>query len=126
MHGRKPDAAPLGQVVGVSAKAGSVAKKYNNLAITISTLVTQAVSVGMVIWGVYRIADGTMTMGGLIGSNILVGRAMAPLMQIASLLTRLQNSRMSLRRSICCAASLRRPERQRVRGVRQAGRLVLF
>ena len=84
------------QVVGVSAKAGSVAKKYNNLAITISTLVTQAVSVGMVIWGVYRIADGTMTMGGLIGSNILVGRAMAPLMQIASLLTRLQNSRMSL------------------------------
>lgn len=84
------------QVVGVSAKAGSVAKKYNNFAITISTLVTQAVSVGMVIWGVYRIADGTMTMGGLIGSNILVGRAMAPLMQIASLLTRLQNSRMSL------------------------------
>lgn len=51
-----------------------MAKKYNNLAITISTLVTQAVSVGMVIWGVYRIADGTMTMGGLIGSNILVGR----------------------------------------------------
>ena len=63
------------QVVGVSAKAGSVAKKYNNLAITISTLVTQAVSVGMVIRGVYRIADGTRTMGGLIGSNILVGRA---------------------------------------------------
>ena len=84
------------QVVGVSAKASSVAKKYNNLAITISTLVTQAVSVGMVIWGVYLIADGAMTMGGLIGSNILVGRAMAPLMQIASLLTRLQNSRMSL------------------------------
>ena len=84
------------QVVGVSAKASSVAKKYNNLSITISTLVTQAVTVGMVIWGVYRIADGTMTMGGLIGANILVGRAMAPLMQIASLLTRLQNSRMSL------------------------------
>lgn len=97
MHGRKPGCCTLWeQVVGVSAKAGSVAKKYNNLAITISTLVTQAVSVGMVIWGVYRIADGTMTMGGLIGSNILVGRAMAPLMQIASLLTRLQNSRMSL------------------------------
>lgn len=84
------------QVVGVSAKANSVSKKYNNLAITISTLVTQCVSVGMVIWGVYRIADGEMTMGGLIGANILVGRAMAPLMQIASLLTRLQNSRMSL------------------------------
>lgn len=83
-------------MVGVSAKAGSVAEKYNNLVITISTLATQAVSVGMVIWGAYRIADGTMTMGELVGSNILVGRAMAPLMQIASLLIRPQNSRMSL------------------------------
>ena len=45
------------QVVEPLAKAGSVAKKYNNLAITISTLVTQAVSVGMVIWGVSSIAD---------------------------------------------------------------------
>ncbi len=84
------------QVVGVSAKANAVSKKYNNLAITISTLVTQFVSVSMIIWGVYLIAEGKMTMGGLIGANILVGRAMAPLMQIASLLTRLQNSRMSL------------------------------
>lgn len=84
------------QVVGVSARANAVAKKYNNMAITISTLVTQVVTVGMVIWGVYLIGDGQMTMGGLIGANILVGRAMAPLMQIASLLTRLQNSRMSL------------------------------
>lgn len=49
----------------------------------------------MVIWGVYRIADGTMTMGGS-SARTSGGPAMAPLMQIASLLTRLQNSRMSL------------------------------
>ena len=36
-------------------------------------------------------------MGGLIGSNIRVGRAMAPLMQLATLLSRLQNSRVSLK-----------------------------
>ena len=85
------------RVVGISAKSTSESKRYSNLAITISTLMTQLVTVGMVIWGVYRIEAGELTMGGLIGCNILVGRAMAPLMQIASLLTRLQNSKMSLK-----------------------------
>ena len=60
-------------------------------------LVTHAVTVGMVIWGVYRIGAGEMTMGALVGANILTGRAMAPLMQMASLLSRLQNSRVSLK-----------------------------
>ena len=38
-----------------------------------------------------------MTMGALIGANILLGRTMAPLMQIASLLTRVQNSQVALK-----------------------------
>ena len=84
-------------VVGISAKANSEARKYNNLAITLSTLVTQIVTVAMVVWGVYRISDGLMTMGALIGANILVGRIMAPLLQLASLLTRLQNSHVALK-----------------------------
>ncbi|MDR1855658.1 MAG: type I secretion system permease/ATPase [Desulfovibrio sp.] len=83
-------------VVGISAKSNSDARKYNNLAITSSMLVTQIVTVAMIVWGVYRITDGEMTMGALIGCNILVGRTMAPLLQIASLLTRIQNSRVTL------------------------------
>lgn len=84
-------------VVGLSAKSTREARKYNNLAVTVATLVTQIVTVGMVIWGVYRIGNREMSMGGLIGCNILVGRAMAPLLQIATLLTRLQNSRVALK-----------------------------
>ncbi|MEG2004607.1 MAG: type I secretion system permease/ATPase, partial [Bilophila sp.] len=84
-------------VVGSSAEATNEARKYSNIALTLSTLITQFVTVGMVVWGVYLIAAGTLTMGGLIGCNILVGRALAPLMQMASLLTRFQNSRLSLR-----------------------------
>lgn len=38
-----------------------------------------------------------MTMGALIGANILLGRTMAPLMQVASLLTRVQNSHVALK-----------------------------
>ena len=84
-------------VVGLSAKSSSQARKYNSLAIASSMLVTQIVTVAMIIWGVYLIADGTLTMGGLIGCNILVGRAMAPMLQMATLLTRLQSSQITLK-----------------------------
>ena len=84
-------------VVGLSAKSNSDSRKYNNLAVTISMLVTQIVTVAMVVWGVYRISEGLMTMGALIGCNILVGRTMAPLLQMASLLTRMQNSQVALK-----------------------------
>ncbi len=84
-------------VVGLSAKSNSEARRYNSLAVTSAMLITQLVTVAMIVWGVYRIADGEMTMGALIGCNILVGRTMAPLLQMASLFTRLQNSRVALK-----------------------------
>lgn len=79
-----------------AAKSANEIRGYNNLALNLSTFVTQIVTVGMVVWGVYLIGAGTLTMGGLIGCNILVGRALSPLMQMAGLLTRLQKSRISL------------------------------
>lgn len=84
-------------VAGISAQSSNEARKYSSRAVSFATFVTQMVTVGMVIWGVYRISAGEMSMGGLIGCNILVGRIMAPLLQLASLLTRLQNSRVSLK-----------------------------
>lgn len=84
-------------VSGLSAKSASESRKFNNLAVASSVFVTQIVTVAMIIWGVYRITDGQMTMGALIGVNILVGRTMAPLMQMASLLTRMQNSHVALK-----------------------------
>ena len=84
-------------VVGLSAKSTSESRKYSSLAITSSMLITQLVTVAMVVWGVYRISEGLMTMGALIGCSILVGRTMAPLLQMASLLTRLQNSHVALK-----------------------------
>ena len=84
-------------IVGLSAKSNSESRKFNNLAVNASLLITQFVSVILVIWGVYRIEEGLMTMGALIGANILLGRTMAPLMQVASLLTRVQNSHVALK-----------------------------
>ncbi len=83
-------------VVEQSAKAATESKKYTAIAVGFSTFMTQCVIVAMVVWGVHRIGAGLLTLGGLIGVNILAGRAMAPLMQLAGLLTRFQNARISL------------------------------
>ena len=85
------------QVVGMSARSNSRAKNLANLSITLSLMAAQIVSVVVIIWGVHRIGAGEMTMGGLIACNILAGRAMAPLSQVAAMLARLQQSRMALK-----------------------------
>ncbi len=48
---------------------------------------------GVVIFGVYAIANQTLTMGGLIACSILAGRAVAPLSTNAHLLTRINGAR---------------------------------
>lgn len=83
-------------VCGITAHSAAENRRYASLAVVVSTCMTQFVTVGMTVWGVYLIADGSLTMGGLIGCNILVGRTMAPLLQMASLLTRWQHSRIAL------------------------------
>ena len=56
----------------------------------------QAVSAVIVIVGVYLIAAGDLSMGGLIACVILSGRAMGPLAQVAGLMTRFAQSREAL------------------------------
>ncbi len=85
------------RVVGMSARSNSRAKGLANLSITMSMLAAQLVSMIIIVWGVHRIGEGELTMGGLIACNILAGRSMAPLSQVAAMLSRLQQSRMALK-----------------------------
>jgi ATP-binding cassette, subfamily C, bacterial LapB len=52
---------------------------------------------GVVIVGVFMIADRSLTMGGLIACSILAGRAIAPLAQISQLLSRITSTRTAYR-----------------------------
>lgn len=52
-------------------------------------------TVGLVVWGVYLIGDGALTMGSLIGSVMLSSRALAPLGALNALAIRLQQARSS-------------------------------
>ncbi len=84
----------------LSEKASRTAVKSRQLsafAQNWALFIQQLVSVGIVIVGVYLISYGYITQGALIACVILSGRAMAPLGQIAGLMTRLNQSRHGLK-----------------------------
>ncbi len=74
--------------VAQSAHWGTEARAWALSATNLATFLQQLVSVGVVVLGVYLIADGLLSMGALIAAVILSGRAVGPLAQIAALLTR--------------------------------------
>lgn len=54
--------------------------------------IQQLVNVILVLLGVYLVIQGDMTMGGLIASTMLAGRALAPIAQSAGLMTQYHNA----------------------------------
>ncbi len=80
-----------------SSKTSAKSKQISALSLNLATFVQQLASVAVVIVGVYLIANAQLTMGALIACVILTGRAMAPLSQVAGLLTRLHQSKEGLK-----------------------------
>ena len=58
--------------------------------------VQQTVNVAVVVLGVYLIGDGELSMGGLIACSMLSSRALAPIGQVAGLLTQYHNASTAL------------------------------
>tara|TARA_R110002095_G_scaffold97243_1_gene85329 strand:+ start:706 stop:2868 length:2163 start_codon:yes stop_codon:yes gene_type:complete len=84
------------QNVGQIARLGLKSRFYSSMAVNLTAFLTQMASISVVIFGVYKISEGELTTGGLIACTILTGRALAPISQIASLLTRYHQARTSL------------------------------
>jgi len=78
--------------VAATARATSSTKFWASLALHFTALVQQVVSVVIIVWGVFLVAEGDITIGGLIAANILAGRALAPLGNIAMTVARAQHS----------------------------------
>ncbi len=76
--------------VAASARIGGRTRVWSNLATNGTMLVQQAVSVILIVWGVFLVAEGRITIGGLIAANILAGRVLAPLGAIAQTIFRAQ------------------------------------
>ncbi len=61
-----------------------------------SNAIQQLITVSLVLLGVYLVTNGELTMGGLIASTMLAGRALAPISQMAGLLTQYHTASTSL------------------------------
>lgn len=79
-----------------SAESNRLLRFLSTLVMNWFTFIQQASYVAMVIYGVFLINQGSMTLGGLIAGSILSGRAIAPLGQFVSLLTRLNQAKIAL------------------------------
>ncbi len=83
--------------VAETARWGMQARQWALSTTNLATFAQQMVSVAVVVFGVYLIADGELTLGALIGAVILGGRAVVPLAQIAGLMTRLSQATTALK-----------------------------
>ena len=61
-----------------------------------SNAISQMITVALVLLGVYLVTNGDLTMGGLIACTMLAGRALAPISQMAGLLTQYHTASTSL------------------------------
>jgi ATP-binding cassette, subfamily C, bacterial LapB len=83
------------QAVGVVAATGQRAQMLSATGVNFTMFIQQMVTIVQVVVGVYLIAENQLTLGGLVASTILSGRALAPLGQVAGLLTRFQHARVA-------------------------------
>lgn len=82
-----------------SIQLSSVSMKSRFLAAVGSSMIQTTQQFGTVIllvWGVYLVGDGTISMGGIIATMTLMGRAVTPIATLASLGLRIQQARTSL------------------------------
>src|SRR3546814_13195294 len=83
--------------VALTSRSAMKAQFISSLALNLSASATSMVSIGVIVFGVYLIHAGELSVGGLVASTMLTGRAMAPLAQIAGILTRFHQARNSLK-----------------------------
>lgn len=72
-------------------------RRLQALTMNVAAVVQQAVTLVMLVWGVYLIHAQVITGGALIGAVMFAGRALAPLSSVVQLATRYQGARAAMR-----------------------------
>lgn len=73
------------------------ARMLSGTILVVTNFLVQLNTVGIIIFGIYQIADLQLSLGGLIATVMLSSRAVAPMGQIASLITTFQQTRTAYR-----------------------------
>lgn len=84
-------------LVGQSAALGQRMRLFNNLGVNFVQFVQQGTVIAVVVMGMFLVAEGEVTAGGLIAGVILSGRAIGPMAQVSQLMMRFHQTWNSLK-----------------------------
>ena len=84
------------EAVAHMANWGLKSRRLTDSVQNIAGFLQQFVSIAMIVFGVYLIADGQLTMGGLIAATMLSGRVVSPLVQLSLLSTRYNQAKSAM------------------------------
>ena len=84
------------QTIGTLSRLELRVKLLSGLSMNMTLLIQQLAGVIMIVFGVYQIIDGNLSMGGLIACYMLSGRALSPLASLSGLLTRYQQAKVTM------------------------------
>ncbi|MFE4113158.1 type I secretion system permease/ATPase [Kosakonia sp. YIM B13611] len=83
------------QIIGQLSKLEMKVKSLSFVAVNFTSWIQQASGVAIIVAGVYIIISGSLSMGGLVACYLLHRRAMMPVGQLCSLITRYQRAKMT-------------------------------
>jgi len=85
------------QMLGHTANWQLKTKTITNSVSNVASFIIQMTTVAVIVLGVYRVADGVISLGGIIAAVMLASRAIAPMARVAALMTRYNQTLSSLR-----------------------------
>lgn len=83
--------------IAATARSGEDVHFWASLALTAASTATQITNMAIIIWGVFLVMNGDISMGALIAASMLAGRVMAPIAGIAAVITRATQTLTSLK-----------------------------
>lgn len=89
--------ARYGDFIAENAAYGQQSRLVSGLGVNIATFLQQITSVVVVLAGMYMVQEGDLSVGALIATVMIGGRAIAPIGQIANLMTRYHSASSSLK-----------------------------
>jgi len=83
--------------IAATARSGEDVHFWASLALTAASTAQQLTTMSIVIWGVFLVMDGEITMGALVAASMLAGRVMGPIAGVAAVITRATQTLTSLK-----------------------------
>ena len=80
----------------IAAEASMRSRGLHSLSSNVAMSMQQAITLVMLVWGVYLIEDGAVSAGALMGAIMFAGRAIAPLNSVVALASRYQGAQAAL------------------------------